>query len=246
MMRSPTLNEINQREERGNSLVPNFASQLPRRPQEEEKFEEITQPNWYQQQAPENNVSIVVSSVSSEDTERIIQGYRDQNVVRNESRGSELEVIRPPNRAQESEIEFIMPEDEHPRTNNRAIIHPGGVIIIPTMLESANLGMIIEIVQLGRMLNQLNLILEGLSSGMNRPRGMTDEQIANLRERVYANMTGEEIDCAICYNQLVNGDIVKELPCSSKHFFHRACIEPWFKTNAVSYTHLTLPTIYSV
>ena len=61
---------------------------------------------------------------------------------------------------------------------------------------------------------------------------------------------GNEI-CAVCLSSINEKDKYK-LECG--HIFHTDCIIKWFRNSngncpccwAVSYTHLTLPTIYSV
>jgi len=37
-------------------------------------------------------------------------------------------------------------------------------------------------------------------------------------------------ECAICQVEYLEEDEITPLPCNPNHYFHSACIEPWFKT----------------
>jgi len=38
--------------------------------------------------------------------------------------------------------------------------------------------------------------------------------------------------CAICLSSYVPGEMLRELPCDSRHHFHQACVDDWLKLNA--------------
>ena len=38
--------------------------------------------------------------------------------------------------------------------------------------------------------------------------------------------------CAICLSPYVAGEMVRELPCDSRHHFHKTCVDDWLKLNA--------------
>jgi len=38
--------------------------------------------------------------------------------------------------------------------------------------------------------------------------------------------------CAICLSTYVPGEMVRELPCDSRHHFHKSCVDDWLKLNA--------------
>lgn len=40
-----------------------------------------------------------------------------------------------------------------------------------------------------------------------------------------------EMTCAICIDEIAEGNMVTELPC--KHIFHRSCIEPWLESRSL-------------
>ena len=38
--------------------------------------------------------------------------------------------------------------------------------------------------------------------------------------------------CAICLSSYVPGEMLRELPCDSRHHFHMDCVDDWLKLNA--------------
>jgi len=38
--------------------------------------------------------------------------------------------------------------------------------------------------------------------------------------------------CAICLSTYTSGEMVRELPCDSRHHFHKTCVDDWLKLNA--------------
>lgn len=48
----------------------------------------------------------------------------------------------------------------------------------------------------------------------------------NLNER-----WGNDINCAVCLDEYVVGDLLKQLDCG--HHFHKACIDPWLKKSRI-------------
>lgn len=38
--------------------------------------------------------------------------------------------------------------------------------------------------------------------------------------------------CTICLSAYIPGEMVRELPCDSRHHFHKSCVDDWLKLNA--------------
>jgi len=49
--------------------------------------------------------------------------------------------------------------------------------------------------------------------------------------KLYTNDMAGPTECYICLTSYNNGDKIGELPCNSKHYFHRNCVNKWLKIN---------------
>ena len=59
-------------------------------------------------------------------------------------------------------------------------------------------------------------------------RGVID---AIVQRRYNREDFKEQEQCAICMCDFTEDDEVTPLPCNTAHYFHSACITPWFQTN---------------
>jgi len=68
--------------------------------------------------------------------------------------------------------------------------------------------------------------------------GATAQELETLPSKTYDPSTfqlsedDKSPQCAICLSQYSAGEMVRELPCDSRHHFHMTCVDDWLKLNA--------------
>lgn len=69
--------------------------------------------------------------------------------------------------------------------------------------------------------------------------GATQQDLDTLPSKQYDPITfnhnsddDKAPQCAICLSTYVPGELVRELPCDSRHHFHKTCVDDWLKLNA--------------
>mmetsp|Transcript_36128 Transcript_36128/g.84657 ORF Transcript_36128/g.84657 Transcript_36128/m.84657 type:complete len:285 (-) Transcript_36128:106-960(-) len=67
-----------------------------------------------------------------------------------------------------------------------------------------------------------------------KPKGASQtiiDQMPLLEFSSEMQATEKELSCAVCLSDFIEGDVLRQLPCS--HHFHKQCIDRWLKRNKV-------------
>merc|ERR1712137_774272 len=66
----------------------------------------------------------------------------------------------------------------------------------------------------------------------NMDNGATDEEINKIPKRTVSKEESiKENTCCICFNEMIENEIIRELPCG--HCYHAECIDKWLAINKV-------------
>lgn len=65
---------------------------------------------------------------------------------------------------------------------------------------------------------------------ISRPSSSTSQVTAHNQTEDVESSDSEDPVCAVCLERFLDGEQVRELPCS--HLYHKKCIDPWFQSSS--------------